>query len=49
MKDEFKKIFGEKQEKTVFLAFIDILADMTLEGQFQGKNPIFMLFKLNGD
>ena len=37
----------EKPKKTVFLAFFDIWADMTLEGLFWAKKQIFVIFKLN--
>ena len=44
-----RKICAEKLEKTVFLTFFFILADMSLEGRFQVENSIFMNFKQNVD
>ena len=35
-----------KPEKTVFLAFFDILVNMPPEGGFWAKNHIFVIFKL---
>ena len=49
LKVDFQKNNPEKSEKTVFLAFFDILVKFTPEGRFQpktGKNQIFMIFKL---
>ena len=41
--------YAGKPEKTVFLAYFYNFADMTLECRNQGKNLIFMIFKLNVD
>ena len=49
LKVDFQKNNPEKSEKTVFLAFFDILVKFTLEGQFQpknAKNQVFVIFKL---
>ena len=46
IRSRISKNFLEKPKKTVFLAFFDILVNMTPEGRFQAKKQIFVIFRL---
>ena len=46
LKVDFRKMWPAKPEKTVFLAFFDILVNMPVEGRFRAKNHIYVIFTL---
>ena len=46
IRSRISKNLLEKVKKAVFLAFFDILVNMTSEGRFQAENQIFVIFTL---